>query len=362
MSAIAEAPKVRSGQRVNEIDLLRFVAALLVVVFHYAFRGYAADGLTALPYPELASAAKYGYLDVQLFFLISGFVILMTASSGSLQKFVVSRIVRLYPAFWVCCTITFLLIAVIGGERFFATVSQYLINMTMLNAFISVPSIDGVYWSLAVELKFYTMVGLLLLVGQIHRAQWFLIFWLAVTMLLEVFPVDRLRSALIIDYAPFFIAGATSFLMYSKGVSVLRVGVIIVAWIDAVRRSLLSISGMESYYRADFDPYVIAITVSVFFAIMFLVGLKRTGLLGKRGWVTIGALTYPLYLIHQYAGYMIFNLAYPSVNRHLLLWGTVVLMLLLAYAVNRMVEQKYSRDFKRGLESVFAMLRKRLAL
>ena len=71
MSAIAEAPKVRSGQRVNEIDLLRFVAALLVVVFHYAFRGYAADGLTALPYPELASAAKYGYLDVQLFFLIT---------------------------------------------------------------------------------------------------------------------------------------------------------------------------------------------------------------------------------------------------------------------------------------------------
>ena len=63
-------------QRVNEIDLLRFIAALAVVFFHYAFRGYAADDLSILPYPLLAPLAKYGYLGVELFFMISGFVIL----------------------------------------------------------------------------------------------------------------------------------------------------------------------------------------------------------------------------------------------------------------------------------------------
>ncbi|EAU9199926.1 acyltransferase, partial [Salmonella enterica] len=52
--------------RINEIDLLRFVAAMAVVFFHYAFRGYAADGMSIMPYPSLAPVSKYGFLGVQL--------------------------------------------------------------------------------------------------------------------------------------------------------------------------------------------------------------------------------------------------------------------------------------------------------
>src|SRR3954467_14113203 len=58
---------IKASTRVNEIDLLRFLAALAVVFYHYAFRGYAADNMTVMPYPLLAPAAKYGYLGVDLF-------------------------------------------------------------------------------------------------------------------------------------------------------------------------------------------------------------------------------------------------------------------------------------------------------
>jgi peptidoglycan/LPS O-acetylase OafA/YrhL len=361
MSATTGTPPANWVQRVNEIDLLRFVAALLVVLFHYTFRGYAASDYSQMPYPELASAAKYGYLGVPLFFLISGFVILMTASSGSVQKFVISRIVRLFPAYWVCCTATFLLILMIGGTHFSATVGQYLVNMTMMNEFIDISSIDGVYWSLAVELKFYALVAVLLLFGQIRRAQWFLIAWLVATMLLDAYPVDRLRSALVTEYAPFFVEGAMCFLVYSEGMSLLRVGVIIVAWFDSMLHSLQPIASMEHHYHTHFEPGLIALAVTVFIALMLLIATKRTGFFGKRNWVTIGALTYPLYLIHQYVGYMIFREGYPMVSRHVLLWGTIALMLLLAYAVNRLVEQKYARPLKRGLERLFAKIRKKHA-
>jgi peptidoglycan/LPS O-acetylase OafA/YrhL len=67
-----------SRSRINELDVLRLFAALFVVCFHYAFRGHAADGLSPISYPPLLPAAKYGYLGVQLFFMISGFVILMS--------------------------------------------------------------------------------------------------------------------------------------------------------------------------------------------------------------------------------------------------------------------------------------------
>ena len=188
--------------RVNELDLLRFIAALSVVFFHYTFRGYTADAMTIMPYPTLAPISKYGYLGVELFFMISGFVILMTAASGSLRKFIISRFVRLYPAFWVCCSLTFIATILIGGHRYTASVYQYLINMTMLNSFIGVPSIDGVYWTLFIELKFYAFVALVLLIGQIDEAQLFLCLWLAVTILLDLFPISNtLRYYLIADYS-----------------------------------------------------------------------------------------------------------------------------------------------------------------
>ncbi len=89
----------RNGLRISELDLMRFCAALAVVFFHYAFRGFWADHVSKMPYPWLAPVAKYGHLGVELFFMISGFVILMTATNHTVRGFVVCRMVRLYPAF-----------------------------------------------------------------------------------------------------------------------------------------------------------------------------------------------------------------------------------------------------------------------
>jgi len=56
-----------SKDRVNELDLLRFLAALAVVFHHYSLNGFAANSQTIMPYPVLASISKYGYLGVNLF-------------------------------------------------------------------------------------------------------------------------------------------------------------------------------------------------------------------------------------------------------------------------------------------------------
>jgi peptidoglycan/LPS O-acetylase OafA/YrhL len=335
--------------RVNELDLLRFFAAMMVVLFHYSFRGYASKGISPMPYPLLAPAAKYGYLGVDLFFLISGFVILMTASSGSLRKFVISRIVRLYPAFWAACTLTFLTIAAIGGGRYSASLSQYFINLTMLNGFVGVDPLDGVYWTLLVEMKFYALVALTLIFGKIKHAQELLIFWLLATVALDIFPIDNLRNLLIVDYAPFFIAGAASFLIWSRGLSLTRLAVIVVAWSVALAHSLQAIPDFEREFNTTYSGAAVLGIISVFFAILFLVSTRRTGRLGKRKWVTVGALTYPLYLIHQYIGFMIFHIAYPAVNSHVLLWSTVLLMLGAAYLINVSIEQRYSTLLKNAL-------------
>lgn len=340
-----------TNTRVNEIDLLRFFAALSVVFFHYSFRGYAADTMSVMPYPLLAPFSKYGYLGVELFFIISGFVILMTAASGSLKRFFVSRVVRLYPAFWVCCTITFAMIMVIGGSRFSASISQYLMNMTMLNGFVGVPSIDGVYGTLLVEMKFYALIAVILAIGRIHQAQLFLVLWLVLSVALEVKPISALRSLLIVEFSAYFIAGATYFLIWSQGVSLTRVGMIILSWGLAVFQTINRLPTFEKHYDTAMSGNIVAGIITMFFFVMLLVSLKRTGFMGRYNWLMAGSLTYPLYLIHQNIGYMIFNIGYPAINPHLLLWGTIVGALVAAYAVHIFIEKKFSLPLKNAINN-----------
>lgn len=345
-----------ANDRVNEIDLLRFVAALAVVFFHYAFRGYAAGDMSVMPYPLLAPVAKYGYLGVDLFFMISGFVILRSAASGSLKRFVVSRLVRLYPAFWACCSITFAVTMAIGQSRYSASFGQYLVNMTMLSGFVHVPPIDGVYWSLFVELKFYALVAVVLFLRRIDHSQLLLILWLIATAALEVVPIRPLRSLLFVEYAPYFIAGAIYYLVWLHGMSLTRAVAILGAWGLAVYQIVEDLPWIEKEVCTAMSLGVIVGIVTCFFLVMLLVALRRSGLVGRKNWLMVGALTYPLYLLHQNIGFMVFNLAYPTINAHVLLWGTVILMLVAAYAVNRLVERTCSSPMKRALDHLCTVL------
>lgn len=349
-----------AGNRVNEIDLLRFLAAVAVVLFHYSFRGYAADAKSIMPYPLLAPWFKYGYLGVDLFFMISGFVILMTASKGGVRAFVVSRAVRLYPAFWACCTLTYLVTILIGAPRYSASVSKYLLNMTMLSDFLGVSSIDGAYWSLFVEIKFYAVVVIVLALKSIHRAQRLLIFWTAASVALTFLPQGKIRDALMVDFAPFFIAGAGFYLIWSRGPSLPRFAIIFVSWCLALVQTFGELSRFEIHYNTSMSREVVAGVVTTFYLTMLLVSLRWTGFPGRQSWRFIGALTYPLYLVHQNIGFMIFNALYPEVNPHLLFWGVFAMALFAAFLIHLLVEKPLEAPMKRAMNRLADSVRRSL--
>jgi peptidoglycan/LPS O-acetylase OafA/YrhL len=98
-------------------------------------------------------------VDVVVHLRAATFVILMSASTGDRRRFVISRLVRLYPAFWACCTITFLATVAFGGSRFHAAPAQYVANMDALERIYERAIHRRVYWSLAVELQFHALFG-----------------------------------------------------------------------------------------------------------------------------------------------------------------------------------------------------------
>ena len=119
------------------------------------------------------------------FFILSGFVILMSAEKKNINSFIKSRFLRLYPVYWVCLSITFLFLLLFGKPTFSPSFYDFLTNLTMLNGFFFLPCIDRVYWTLLVEMKFYFLIIFFILIRdkfniKVHQL---IIFYLVITLL-----------------------------------------------------------------------------------------------------------------------------------------------------------------------------------
>ena len=214
-----EKARAREGRpvRVRELDLLRFVAALAVVLYHYTYH-YQVAGSAAGLYPELEPFTAHGYLGVNLFFLISGFVILWTARARPPAAFVISRITRLYPEFWLGVILSASTFAVFPlGEGTVLTLPMVLANLTMVPQFLGYPYVDGVYWTLGVELKFYALLWLLSVAGQMRHIERWLFGWLLVETCFFAFGAPPGAGSFSLHpFGPYFIGGCLFFLVRSE--------------------------------------------------------------------------------------------------------------------------------------------------
>lgn len=153
--------------RLQRLDALRGLAAIAVVLFHFTSR-----------FPEMYPGGRapfsvdLGFYGVHLFFMISGFVIVMSIEHRSGASFVRSRFIRLYPAFWASVLLTTLVLTidpVLGPPP---GLVQILANLTMFEEFIKIPPIDGAYWSLTYELGFYAMMFGIFLTPLRKKLRW----------------------------------------------------------------------------------------------------------------------------------------------------------------------------------------------
>jgi peptidoglycan/LPS O-acetylase OafA/YrhL len=343
------------ARRYYEIDLLRFVAALMVVFFHYCFRGHAASNYSDVAFPEVAGAAKFGYLGVDLFFIISGFVIIASARGRTVGSFVVARARRLYPAFWACCTLTAVAIALWGGDRFAATWRQYLGNLPLFGAGAGVRPVDGVYWSLVVELHFYLLVAILLATRSLSRLRPVMAAWLLLSLANVLHPLPG-AGHLELDWAPYFIAGTFFFLVSEGDRRPMNFLILAAAFAVALLYQGPRLAEARELFHADFDVTTVGAIEATFFGTMLLIAFGWTRGLRHPVLLTLGALTYPLYLLHQYVGYIVLNAAGPRYDRYLVLTVLVAAMLALAFAIHRLVEVPGSRLLAAALDRVFARL------
>jgi peptidoglycan/LPS O-acetylase OafA/YrhL len=348
------------GRRLYVIDGIRLAAALMVALHHYAGT-YRTDRpgnvIWGRPVgdimPTVHHVATYGWIGVEIFFVISGFVICMSSWGRSPRQFFVSRVIRLYPAYWFAVLFTTGVLVLVPGVWERLKVREVLFNLTMLQSGSAVPNVDGVYWTLWSELRFYLLFLVVVAMGLTYRrVVAFCCVWGAVAMLAPVSGLPLLELVANPDGAWFFIAGLALYLMHRFGPDLLLCGILGMAWLMGQLELGKRIDEVEhvSGWRGAFLIY------TVFLLFMAAVALGYTDRLRWKWLVTAGALTYPLYLVHYAAGTVLINRLRDTMDPRLLLVVLIAGFCVLSYLVHRLVERPVARLVKNGLDRSFTRM------
>jgi peptidoglycan/LPS O-acetylase OafA/YrhL len=329
-----------AGRRLPELDLLRFLAAMAVVGFHFLAVPIIAGEGRPETFGTVGWVARYGYLGVELFFLISGFVIVMSAQKRTARSFLVHRGVRLYPAFWAAVLLSTSVIALLGRDVPMPTPAQLLANLTMLPNYLGQPRIDEVYWTLAVELKFYALIALALALGLRQHLELLAGTWLAGLVLAEAgIGGGVLRSVTIFPYGSYFVAGLLLFKVHQQGWTAGRIFGIAVAFVLAEQAAIRT---MGDFIRdpAPYDALVVRTIVALCFALVAFAACRADSLPRTALWSTLGAFTYPVYLCHSRIGRILFDRLQDYLSPLGAILVEALLVGIISWVVLRIVEQR----------------------
>jgi peptidoglycan/LPS O-acetylase OafA/YrhL len=300
------------SRRIEALDGFRALAVLLVIGFHY-FSRWTPPRFSQNLYPygdRFASFALFdhGYLGVELFFIVSGFVISLTLfASSNWMDFALRRFVRLFPSMLLCSALTFAFLAVLPVKYFNVAPIDFLPSLTFTDPYLwramlgrDFNYIDSAYWSLFVEVRFYFWACLIFFAfGKERFLGAFSIFF---NLSLTLFAVGRVVAgtflstvvawALLPSFLPWFAAGVGFFFLHRDGWNRLARLLVIESALVVVVSTMRSNSSSEL-------PFCLA-----FYALfaLFVYCPRWLGPFSYKPITLVGAASYSLYLLHQNLG------------------------------------------------------------
>ena len=260
------------------------------------------------------SVFRYFSFTVEVFFIISGFIIIASAINRKPIDFLIGRIVRLAPCLLLCATIT-MVAGILFDDR--VSIKSYLASIFLVPLAFH-EGVDASYWSLRYEIIFYSLVFFALCLANIERHIYkislMIISYDALSILVRLFfGHDHYLSAIIRQpgerYASFFAIGILLYLVIiRKKFNLVTVSTLLVAcFLGCIRcyQEANRIAQMMSSPRVNLldGCCIFLVVVGVFICFVRARAIPRF----HTTYSWLGKTSYPLYLIHQNIGYSIFS-------------------------------------------------------
>lgn len=317
------------SKNISSVEMMRGIAAFMVAYFHIA-RGN--PGF--LPETNLFfKAGAYGWAGVEIFFVISGFIITYAMIKGGYQlarvhKFVAKRLIRLEPPYIISIIMVLVLMYVstlsphYRGKPFDPDWWNVLSHLGYVNAFTGEPWLQDVYWSLAIEFEFY--LGLALLFPLlVHKNKAVAITAMVGLLAMSFIPTGH---AHVFEYLPFFCMGIFYALFLSHKLDKPLFGILFTAAVAVC------------FFKYDYILTGLGLVTIGAFA--FIKSVPK-----PLAW--LGKISYSLYLLHIPIGGRIINITEVLVKneylRILAVFGALAFCVFLSWLFYKWVEKPFQK-------------------
>lgn len=340
------------GQRkILFADHLRGIAALAVLVSHlvvpYLKNAEIADHRTISSALNVGSRViewlgkvDLGAFGVALFFLISGFVIPRSFKRHNVRSFLRARVLRIWPTYLaaLACSIGVGYVSSwFWSSQFHISWGDLIANVLLIQDFVGSNSLDGVNWTLTLEVIFYLILIVIYPILLRYRA-WFVAYCAC------VLPVMLVLQALF----PVYLHLDLNFVKLGTCLPFMLIGTLFYLQMEDI------ITTREMFYSAVFSVYAIAtclvtvlttpitaISYSAAFILFFGSFVMRERIGPSNILSSLSAISYPLYLVHSIIGFSIvrFGTIYLGLSYTLSLIAAVIGSLIVACALHFTVER-----------------------
>ena len=313
------------------IEILRGIASVLVMLFHF-FNYKIVDQNNSYSYfldiNFINEITSFGFLGVQIFFVISGFIIPFSLYQQdfkifSFPKFLLKRILRIDPPY-IVSIIGVLVLAFFSskssfykGTEFKFDLVQILSHFGYFNSFINKPYLNTVYWTLALEFQYYILISLIfpLLINKNFYVRNITLFLLNLSIFIPT-------NESIFNYVTFFAIGISGFLLYKNVFSLNE-------FIFSIFISVI----LTIYF---FKWFYIAV------ALIALLIILKTNISFKIG-NFFGKISYSLYLLHTIIGWKLINLSsrfFTSTESRIVIMIAIILLTILFSYISYLILEK----------------------
>lgn len=292
------------------LDFCRFFAASSVVFYHLGFREFndptSNFGLPMF-HPAWSGACNWGWVGVQIFFVISGLVIAYSALGASWLSFARGRVTRLLPAMIICASF----MALVAVVWHWVTPDQALKLWAGTLLFLpNGPWITGQIWTLPIEIMFYGFILFLISIKRVEKLELFaytisiltLLFWTEFYLGFHNFPI-RISQLLLLQHGGYFAIGILLAVIDREGSNAVRISVIGLNIAVAVPQIHLVAQWEHASDAAGTATFVwIAATFAIAASLRWKTEIAHIFAQHAKTVRVLGLMTYPLYLIHIHAG------------------------------------------------------------
>ncbi|WP_025762773.1 acyltransferase family protein [Dyadobacter tibetensis] len=311
----------------HSLDYLRGIAAVAVCLFHFT------DKLDYLALDDLVKKVfNFGHYGVEVFFIISGFVIPFSMSKGhynwkQLPIFLKKRFIRIEPPYLVCVLLCLVLNYMTTlspfyvGLPFSINLVQLISHIGYMNGLLGMDWLNPVFWTLAIEFQYYLLIALIFpLISHPKSSVW------GVTLVIFnalSFYFDR---NYVFNFSLYFSIGIIIYRYYWHALSVNG----LLFWIFVL--------SSYCFYQYTYVEFIVSLLAIIFIILP----------LNPSGWGSFfGNLSYSLYLLHFPIGLRVISLTQRFVESELIRYTMVVVALAIsviaAYYYYLILEQPFKK-------------------